>query len=451
MRVVSETGRKSNYLDTVVGGEERLARLARLHFFARYYQGDVYRHAAEWARANGYASSVSPPDIYLNYARFLVDRLASFSFDRAMGVCLHPDSEQVSAESGDASAQFLERFLHCTRFLSRLTSIARETLLFGDVLLRVQHTPAEAFPITWTLVPAEEFDYEHDPRDLARIRFVRQEFSYYDDAGARMLHREELHRDRFVCYRDEVVSEALGRIDALALLRTSPWPNPPVLTVELEVPNTFGFIPTVHVRNRPRPGEKFGESELADLTALLDDINWKVAQRSRNISKTMNAVLKNVNGRIVSDQLDDTQIVSVIGDNAQLEYLTNDSDLAPVQIHISELKQALADLTGVVMLNPDKLTGVGAMSGFALSILYEPLLNAARAKRREIGGRIEDFLKMVLVAAAQLGIVPEDEAHSADPRIIYGPDLQFTEQEKLTGLRRELLAAQHGVSVKNGT
>ena len=58
---------------------------------------------------------------------------------------------------------------------------------------------------------------------------------------------------------------------------------------------------------------------------------------------------------------------------------------------------------------------------------------------------------MVLVAAAQLGIVPEDEAHSADPRIIYGPDLQFTEQEKLTGLRRELLAAQHGVSVKNGT
>ncbi|RLC65675.1 MAG: hypothetical protein DRI48_06495 [Chloroflexi bacterium] len=115
-----------------------------------------------------------------------------------------------------------------------------------------------------------------------------------------------------------------------------------------------------------------------------------------------------------------------------------------MQTHISELKQALTDLTGVVMLNPDKLTSVGAMSGFALSILYEPLLNAARAKRREIGHSIENFLELVLDAGVKLGLVPAKEAEMARPRIAYTADLQFTEQEKLTRLRRELLEAESG-------
>ena len=444
LRRVPENSQSRGYIDTAAGREERQSRMAKLRLYAHYYSGDVYRHPAEWASGNGYATSVSAPDIYINYARFLIDRLASFSFDRAVGVRMRPSADVVSEDSETVTERFLADFIRTSRFLSRLTPIAREALLFGDVLLKLQHTAGGACPLTFAVIPAEEFDFEHNPRDLAEIRFMREEFTYYDDAGARAIHREELHPDRVVFYRDEALSEPAGKRLLPALLSTVLPERVPPLVIEREASHPFGRIPAVHIRNRPQLGVKFGVSELADLTPLLDDVNWKMAQRSRNISRTMNAILKNINGRLVSDQLDDTQIVSVIGDNAELEYLINDSDLAPVQSHISELKQALTDLTGVVMLNPDKLTSVGAMSGFALSILYEPLLNAARAKRREIGRSVEDFLELVLDAGVKLGLIPKEEAETARPCLIYTPDLQFTEQEKLTRLRRELLAAESG-------
>jgi hypothetical protein len=435
------------YIDTELAGEERAARLARLRHYARYYAGDIYRHPADWSAAAGYSVGVKPPSIYVNYAGSLIDRLASFSFDRASGVSLQPGGELVSLEHPMATGRFLAGFLNTSRLLGRLTSVAREALLFGDVLLRLLHTPTSQFPLSFSLVPAEEFDFEHNPLDIAEVRFVREEFCYRDHASLLLAHREDIFPDRFVAYRDEPAEQHSPRLGALSLLRPVPILAPRAFMVAREMPNPFGLIPTLHVRNRPRAGEKFGTSELECLTPLLDDINWKLAQRSRNISRTMNAVIKNINGRIVSEQLDDIPIISVLGEKAELDYLVNNSDLAPVQTHIADLKQALSELTGVVMLSPEKLSSVGAMSGFALSILYEPLLNAARAKRREIGGCAEDFIKLALKAGAALGHIPAEEAEAAQPTINYAPDMQFTEQEKLTRLRREMLAAQNDVTL----
>jgi hypothetical protein len=57
---------------------------------------------------------------------------------------------------------------------------------------------------------------------------------------------------------------------------------------------------------------------------------------------------------------------------------------------------------------------------------------------------VEDFLELVLYAGVKLGLIPKEEIETARPCLAYAPDLQFTEQEKLTRLRRELLAAESG-------
>jgi len=445
-REVDTTHRLSSYLDTPLAQEKRQLRLEKLRFLAAYYTGSIYRQSSLWSRRNQYSPSVTVPSIYVNYARMLIDRLTSFSFDRVRGVALTPGTEPVTAQDTATDAEkLLAGFLSHSRIIPRLTAIAREALLFGDVLLKLHYSPGAEMPLALGVVPAEEFDYCHEPDDVRSVRFCRQEFEFTGDAGERLMRREELWRDCIKLYEDELIAGAPPRIGMFGLGSRTQRPRF-AFEPAGEIPHPFGRIPAVHVMNRPRLGEKYGHSELEDLTRILDDVNWKLSQRSRNISRTMNAIIKNINGRLVHDQLDDTQIVSVIGENAQLDYLVNDSDLAPVQSHIEELKRALTDLTGVVMLNADKVSGIGAMSGFALSILYEPLLNAARAKRREIGGKVEEFLKLTLEAGARLGLVPEREAADADPRLIYAPDLHFTEQEKFTRLRRELLAAEHGVS-----
>jgi|GEM_PF-1806729 len=451
---LAETSRSAaSFIDTPAYREGWLERQARLRFLGSYYDGTIYRRVAEWARGNGYSPSVTPPSIYINYARLLIDRLSAFSFDRVRGVALAEAMVSSRGETprgtsgGSPALTFLGGFLLHSQFLRQLANITREALLFGDVLLRLVDTPEASFPLTFSLIPAEGFDYEHEPRDISRVRFLRQESRYWDPAGALRLHREDIFPERLVHYRDEVqagsrlrMREKLLSIAVLGGGRAQP------LAIERELPNRFGFIPTVHLRNRPRLGEKFGESELAALTPILDDINWKVSQRSRNISRTMNAILKNVNGRLVQDQLDDTQIVSVLGEGAQLEYLVNDSDVSVVQTHIEELKQALTHLTGVVMMSPEKLTSVGPLSGFALSILYEPLINAAKNKRRTLGSAIERFLQMVLEGGAKLGRITREEATACSPRLVYEPDLHFSESEKLTRLKRELLAKEAGLT-----
>jgi len=383
-----------------------------------------------------------------------VDRLASFSFDRVVGIRLGdeflPAQGRPNAKvSLSEPASLMLKFLSSSRFLTHLTPIAREVLIAGDGLLKLCYSPGGEFPLSFGFVPADSFDYEHEADDVSKVVFYRESYSFQVAGEALKLHTEDHFPSESLIYDDEIKPMRKG-------LRLYPS-----LDIQLptfggarekryrKIPNPFTFLPFVHVANRRPFGEKFGVSELKDVTVLIDDINFKISQRSRNISRTMNAILKNVNGRIIHDRLDDTQVITVLGDNAQLEYLTNDSGFEGADKHIQDLKQTLTELTGTVMLSPEKLTSIGALSGFALSILYEPLLNAANSKRAEIGSKIEQFLKLVLLAFADIGLVTPNQVEHLHPSLVYGPDLQFTEDEKLTRLKRLQMAKEMGLDGEN--
>ncbi len=437
------------HLDSNAYSEQKLQRLAQLRFYHYYYTGEIYKKRADWSRGNGYSASVQPPSMYINYARFIIDRMASFSFDRVIGVKFGEEfvPRDGLAKDADASegAIFLSKFITQNNFLTQLTALARDALIFGDVGLKLHFTEEEPFPLRHSFIPAEAFDYEHSIDNVQQVIFVREEYAYEQTPQILRFHREDTFSDKVIIYKDEI--RPLRKLGSIFGLYPLSSPLPKFYSVENVIPNPFGFIPVVQVSNRLRLGNRFGTSELKDITTILDDINWKVSQRSRNISRTMNAIIKNINGRLIHDRLDDTQLISVIGENAQLDYLVNRSDLTPVKDHISELKQALTDLTGVVMLSPDKLTSIGALSGFALSILYEPLLNTARAKRREIGSKVERFLSMVLKAGKALGLLKLSDEDLHSPKLIYGPDLHFTEEEKMTRLKRIILAKEAGLNL----
>ncbi len=441
------SSRRAHYIDSVGYRKARAERLNKLHFFHLYYTGEIYHQKASWTFGNRYSPSVEPPSINLNYARFIIDRLASFAFDGIMGVRL--GEEVIPLRGAGASANrtskelaFLKGFLMSSGFLADLVSVAREALISGDVALKLWNSPEGDFPLGYTLIPADAFDYEHQMDDVRSVEFFREEYGFIEADDVIRSRRVDTYPDEIITYRDHLSTPSVSSsISWLFGNYRSPLLPPVPERVESRIPNPMGLLPFVHVANKRRTGEKFGVSELADITPILDDINWKFSQRSRNISRTMNAIIKNVNGRLVHDRFDDTQIISVLGEGAQLEYLVNPSNLEPVETHVNSLKQALTDLTGVVMLSPEKLTSIGPLSGFALSILYEPLINSARRIRSDIGSSVERFLALVLRAGKSLGILKDGDSESV-PRLIYAPDLQFTEEEKLTRLRRFKLAKE---------
>ncbi len=391
-------------IDTPSYERKKVTRLNLLKFFRYYYTGEIYRQTAIWRMGNSYSPSVEPPSIYINLARLIVDRLATFSFDRVIGVSLADEvipvkGDKTSSKELSPEGNFLSKFLDHTRILDDLTSIVKEVLISEDCALKLLYSPNGSFPLNYSYIPAEAFDYEHAPDNVSETKFVREERTF-EDVGEILIKRvQDTYPNEIVTYKEERMNAYKNRtLTALSSFIEPIFSGSPHRNVELRIPNPFGFIPIVHLANRKRKGEKFGISELQDITPILDDINWKVTQRSRNISRSMNAIIKNINGRLVHDRFDDTQIISVLGEGAELEYLVNPSNLDPVERHIADLKQTLTELTGVVMLSPDKLTSIGALSGFALSILYEPLINAGKAKRQSLGTKVEQFLSMALKA-----------------------------------------------------
>lgn len=211
--------------------------------------------------------------------------------------------------------------------------------------------------------------------------------------------------------------------------------------------NRLGFIPAVLIKNRRRTGRVYGESDLDDLLTIFDDINWKLSQRSRNISRTMNAILLNINGRIVGGGAREGEILSVIGDGARMEYLANGADMSEISTHLCDLRRALAEISGVSMLDPEKLSGLGAISGFALSVLYEPLVALAERKRKTVGGAMERLLAMTLVAAKRAGALPDGEGEKT-VKFEYGPMFRASETEIAAKEARIIAAMESGLITK---
>jgi len=440
-----------NYLDSAEGRSESYMRRRRCALYDAYFSGRPYENEREWRSLLGYSAEVSAPAIVVNYPRLVVERPAHFAFDRVAGV-----------EAADPAAQeFVERAIAgleiggISSLDALLSEAAIEASIKGDALLvfdpsglvsagNAGETPA--LPVS--VIPAEDYTLECDPHDASKIAFIRIEYRISDGNGKETRHRRELHPDRIL----EFIGDApKGRRiwfggNAAHLAGAAP-DEPKEWRLVSAAKNPLGEIPAVVVRNRPRVGRAYGESDFADLLTIFDDINWKYSQRSRNISRTMNAILKSVNGRILNDVISENGVLSVIGEGAEVGYLINDADMREISTHIAELRRALFEISGVTVLDAEKLSGYGALSGFALSVLYEPLIALAEKKRRTIGGAVERFLSKIVRAGWKLGLI-ETEPESFGVRIKYGAMFRESERELAEKQSRLLAAIDAGLLTK---
>ena len=72
------------------------------------------------------------------------------------------------------------------------------------------------------------------------------------------------------------------------------------------------------------------------------------------------------------------------------------TDLASSRQHKTDLEEALHQIAGVPRLDPERVN-LGALSGFALQILYGPLLAKTDDKRGTYGGMLQQINRALLV------------------------------------------------------
>lgn len=215
------------------------------------------------------------------------------------------------------------------------------------------------------------------------------------------------------------------------LISSEPWPYP--------------FPPIVHWANLPKPASVYGESDIANIVELQDRINFVSSNISRIIRyhahpKTWGA---NVNlGNKVSWGGD--ELVTVTGDNARLENLEMQSDLASSRAYLESLRQSLFDVTRTVDISSmsDKM---GQLTNFGLRVLYGDAIAKLHTKQALMGEALEDLIYRLLVLGNQ--------ANTDPGKVIFPDNLPTNEREELEARQIELnngLVSKQTVAVENG-
>lgn len=147
--------------------------------------------------------------------------------------------------------------------------------------------------------------------------------------------------------------------------------------------------PTIfHCQNLKNPQSFWGDSDLTDAD-LNDTINF-IASNTNRIIK-FHAHPRTIGLNISKDQIQATGIDefwAVNQDGANIYNLEMSSDLGSSLAHLDRLTSSFHQVTATPDLSPDRVQ-VGALSGFALSILYGPLLAKTEGKRRRYGAMIQ--------------------------------------------------------------
>lgn len=160
----------------------------------------------------------------------------------------------------------------------------------------------------------------------------------------------------------------------------------------------YEFAPIITAQNLPCPNEYWGMSDLEEA-----DINDAINFTASNVQRILkfHSHPKTIGTGFSAEQLQNTAIDemwAIPDPEAKVFNLEMQSDLASAFNYLNLLKGAYAKVTGVPDLDP-AVVNVGALSGFALRILYGDLLEATQTKRNTYGALLGEINKRVLAMA----------------------------------------------------
>lgn len=146
----------------------------------------------------------------------------------------------------------------------------------------------------------------------------------------------------------------------------------------------YSFAPLLHAHNLIVANSIWGASDLEEAD-LNDNINFTASNNSRILR--FHAHPKTIGTGFSAKQLEQTavdELWTITDPNAKVFNLEMQSDLAASRAHMDGLIEAFHQISAVPRLDPATVN-VGALSGFALRILYGPLLSKTRQKQATYG------------------------------------------------------------------
>lgn len=339
---------------------ERAERLLRIHNAWLAYQGDGPRALPE-------PEAGEPDDnVRLNFNRQVVDKGVAFLFGKTLGW----GAPRKGAE------EKLRQFWRHSGGMSFFRKVAKNGGVSGHALVKLQPGRGGGLPRAIPLDPSN-WDVEWDDEDIDRVlKFIGQ-WTSTDESGKVIVRRQRIEwQDDHWQIIDEVSRESGDQWETIGDER---WP--------FEWPNIF------HCQNLESPNEFWGTADLEpDVLALVGTLE-KLASDMKRVVRLYGHPKPWVSGQdAASIEEVDASIDALLAfpnDNVNVGQLEMSSELGAPIVLWRELKQVLHELTRIPEVATGKLENAGSLSGVALQILYQPLLEKTEEKRDSYGGMAE--------------------------------------------------------------
>lgn len=343
-------------------------RLTRYSNAAAFYLGH------HWA----YRRAPGEPQITANYVAAFSDYLTNFSFGKSVMFQVDPSFTHITPA-------LLERIWNQdNRKDDLLWGMGNLGSVYGDVFVKIAYEPAYENIATGEfengrvrILPINpSFCYpEWHPHDKDRMIRFKLKYRFWSTApeGTRMVNTYvEILTDQYI---EEYVNDEL--IDRR--------------------PNPLGFIPIVHIANKPVAASPWGLSDIQDIiplnrtfnelaTDILDIINYHVAP----ITIITGAKAANL-------EMGANKVWALPQKDAHVENLTGGADgLAPAIEFMNMIKLWMHELMGVPQNAMGAEQQISNTSGVALAIQYFPTMLKYNLKKTQYGNGIRKISQMAL-------------------------------------------------------
>jgi hypothetical protein len=342
-------------------------------------------------------SGQADDNVLVNFVRVVVDKGVSFLFGQDVGFELD-EAEKTAAE------EWLAECWAATRKMTTLQKLALNGAICGHVFVKI--VAGQPYPRLVVLDPAT-VSVRWEPDDIEQVVSYRIQYPAVEpQTGKPIVVRQLVDRDGQV-WR---ITDQVSRTDSSAWITAgeATWPYP--------------WPPVIDCQNLPAPNEYWGISDLEDdVLQLNHSINFVLSNLARIIR--YHAHPKTWGKGFTASQLNiavDETIVLPSPD-AELRNLEMVSDLSSSIALYERLREALHEVTRVPEVATGKLDRAGALSGVALQILYQPLLEKTETKRCTYGELLVELNRRLLALG---GFGEENRTTLHWPELLPGDPLQ---------------------------
>lgn len=314
-------------------------------------------------------------NVICNFVRVIVDASVAFLFGREVSF----DTDELRETEAE---RYLAQVWESNGKMLLLQQAALNGAICGHCFIKI--VPRTPFPKLVVLDPAT-VTVHWNPRDVSEVRRYIITYSAKDfDTEQMVTYREVIEREGMIWRVTESVSEG----------DTSRWQ---VVTSDLW---RWSFPPVVDCQNLPLPNSYYGQPDVTrDIIALNNALNFVLSNMNRIVRYHAHP---RVWGRGVAAARLDVAVDEAIllpNSDAELRVLEMQSDLgSSINLYL-RLKEALHEMSRTPEVALGKLDSIGAVSGIALRVLYQPLLQKTESKRRTYGAMLQELNRRLLAMA----------------------------------------------------